>query len=243
MEYRISLPEISRRKKAYIAFSISLIAGFFIWSLVFNFPLPPFIYLLLIFAMFLIGLFSFVVLNKLLKTKLVLTENGLTRVANKVSEDYPLDKIKAVKIEWTTNRTIREIYIYLKDNKSIFISALDNMTGFKKDLLTRIEKTVAIKEIKELMDYDSSFFYPLLGLVISAASLLTFRFLSTLMYQYIKVAAVGFSIYLFALSIYFISAKPLSKSYGDKSVISDYIFGVVLTVLGGIMLYFKYCAY
>jgi len=236
MEYKTSQIEITRRKRAYLTLSTSLMLGLFLSSLIFNYSVGIGRYLLVATSIFLLGAFSFSFLRKLTKTTINLSSQTLERVTNKVSEKYLLNEIEKIKIKWTANNAIREIYIYLNNGKSIFISALDNFEAFKKDLLDKLDKNITIKEMHEPLDFDHPLFYSLLGLPISTIGVLAVKLIPYLNYQHIKFLETVFSIYLLALGIYFIAMKPLSKRYGDKTVIADYLIGLAMIGLGIVLM-------
>ena len=238
MEYKILQVEITRRKKAYITLSCGLIIGLVLASIILNFPVSIGGYLLTITVIFLIGAFSFRFFRNLSQTKINLSNQSLERIVNGVSEEYLLKNINRVKVKWTTNNTIREIYIWLSDGKSVFISALDNFEEFKKDLLGKLDKGVTIEEIHEPLDFDHPLFYSLLGLPISTIGVLIFKSAPYLNYQQIKIGVMAFFVYLFIFGIYFIVAKPLSKRSGNKTIASDYISGTLMICSAIAILFF-----
>lgn len=230
MKYLISCSEISRRKKAYISLSLSLIIGFIMSSLVFHFILSIIYYFLIVIALFIIGAFSYSFFRSLSQMQINLSNQFLERVIHGVSEKYPLNKINRVKIKWTTRRTIREIYIWLSDNKSIYITALNDFKRFRNDLLEKTNQNITLQEIHEPLDFDHPLFYPILGLLISFVSVWFMRMISNLNYQNTTFCLIIFSIYLLILGGYFVIAKPISKRSGTKTKISDNIMGVFMII-------------
>lgn len=228
MEYKISQVEIARRKRAYLTLSISLIVGLILASTILNFPVSIGGYLLTITVIFLLGAFSFRSFHTLSQTKITISNQVLERIVNGVSEEYFLSNVNRVKVKWTTNNTIREVYIWLNNGASVYISALDHFEEFKKDLLGKLDKGVKIQEIHEPLDFDHPLFYSILGLPISTIGVLFFKSVPFLSYQYIKIGVIIFFVYLLVFGIYFIVAKPLSKEYGNKTVVSDYIMGFLM---------------
>jgi hypothetical protein len=228
MEYRISKQEISRRKKAYLTLCLSLLSGLLLSSIILNFPIYPVGYLSVFTALFLLGAFSFSFLRNLSQITIILTNQLLIRQTMKNSEEYLLKDINRVKIKWTTNKTIREIYIWLKNGKSIFLSALADSEQFEKDLLGKLNKNVVLEKIHEPLDFDHPLFYSLLGFPISGVGLLSIKTISNLNYQHTKTTLVVFIIYLLILGSYFVLAKPLSKRYDIKKINSDYTIGIFM---------------
>jgi hypothetical protein len=232
MIYLISKKEISRRKKAYITLSISLIVGFILASIVFNSPIVVSSCIPIIGTIFLLGIVSFKFFRNISQTKISLSDQTLERTIKGTSEKYHLDKINRIKIKWTSKNTIREIYIWLDNNKSIFVTALDHFEEFRKDLLDRLDKNIAIKEIHEPLNYDHPLFYSILGLPLSAICVLVFKLIPSMNYQSTKIVLIIFSIYLFVFGLYFLISKPISKRSGNKTITSDYIVGILMICLG-----------
>lgn len=228
MEYRISKEEIIRRKKAYITLCISLLSGLFLSSTIFKFYISAASYLSVFSALFLLGAFSFRFLRNLSRVKIILTNQLLKREVNGISENYPFNEVKRVKVKRTTNKTIREIYIWLNNGKSIFISALECPEQFKNDFLGRLTKDVVIEEVHEPVDFDHPLFYSLLGFPISGVGVLAIQSISDLNYQHTKIAMSIFIAYLSILGSYFLFAKPLSKRYEAKKSVFDYMIGILM---------------
>lgn len=232
MEWKISKNEINRRKKAYITLSISLIVGLFLSSIIFNFPVLAIAYIVVVGVVLSIGAFSFRFFHFLLQTRISLSEKYLTREGNLFHEEYLLTKINRAKIKWTTNGTIREIYIWSSDGKSVFITGLDRFEEFRKNLLEKINKGAVVKEIQEILDFDHSAFYPALGLIISGIGVYTVKLISNFNSQSMQVSLLAFSIYVFVLGIYFIVFRPISRRLGNQKRIQDYIFGAIIVCAG-----------
>lgn len=232
MEYTISETEIKRRKLAYSALSVSLIIGTFISSIVYQFPVSPIIYLLLAMSLLLIGTFSLYFFEKISILKIILSKELLQRKSSHSEEDYFLTEIKKVKIKWTTNNNIREIYIWMSNDRSVFLTGLKSFEKFRKDLLARIGKQVAVQEWREPINFDGWWFYPLLGLLISNLSILAFKNLINLNYHQFKFSMWLFAGYLITLGLYFILATPIAKRSGKRTKIQDYIMGTLILVSG-----------
>ncbi|UMX48158.1 MAG: hypothetical protein L7H18_01275 [Candidatus Nealsonbacteria bacterium DGGOD1a] len=233
-EYVISKTEINRRKKAYATLSISLIVGQILASMILDFPITIVNYFYFIIAFFLLGVLSFRSLNFLLHAKIVLSTQLLERINNKTIERFIIANIVRVKIKRTTKNTIREIYIWLRDGKSVFISAIENFEQFKDDLISKLDKNVAVKEIHEPIYFDHPLFYSILGLPISFIGIYLIKLITNFDYAKIGIVLLTFLVYLFAVGIYFIYAKPISKRYGEQTRIIDFLLGAFM-VCSGIM--------
>ncbi len=232
MAYTISQAEITRRKKAYTTLSVSLIMGVILASAILNFPVSIGGYLLVVFILFLLGIFSFRFLHILTKTIVSLSDLSLDRVNNRGSEKYLLKNVDRIIVKWTTNNTIREMYVWLSDGRAVFISALDGFEEFKKDLLRRLDKNVKIEKIREPIDFDHPLFYSLLGLPISFIGVYVCKLIPILSYQNIKIGIIAFTIYLIVLGFYFIFAKPISSRYGNRTTMADYGTGFLMICSG-----------
>jgi hypothetical protein len=194
--------------------------------------------LLVTVIIFLVGAFSFRFLRNLSQAKISLSGKSLKRELNGVSEEYLFRNINHVKIKWTTNKTIREMYIWLNDGKDVFVSALDNFEQFKDNLLANLNKDAVVENVHEPLDFDHTLFYSILGLPISTLGVLIFKFVPNLDYRYIKIGEEIFSAFLFMFGIYFIITKPLSKRYGNKATVSDIIVGALMICLGLTFFYY-----
>lgn len=228
MEYLISQTEIVRRKKAYATLSVSIIIGLVVASIILRSPISVTGYASIAAFIILVGVISFRFFHKLSKIKIHLFTQSLERVVDGVVEEYTLNKVKRVRIKWTTNSTIREVYIWLSDGKRVFVTALDHFDEFKKDLLGKLNTNTAVEEIHEPLDFDHPLFYSLLGLPISFLGVFIFKSATSPSHQQIKNWLIVFSVYLFVFGVYFIVAKPISKRSGNTSVVVDYSFGLFM---------------
>jgi hypothetical protein len=231
-EYVISKTEINRRKKAYATLSISLTVGLVLASKALGFPITVIDYLYFITAFFLLGLLSFRSLNFLLQTKIVLSTQLLERMGRNATERFVIANIVRVKIKRTTNHAIRETYIWLRDGKSVFISAVENFEQFRNELIDRLDKNVTVTETREPIDFDHPLFYSILGLPISFIGLYLTRLITNFDCAKIEIALLIFSVYLLAVGIYFIYAKPISKRYGSQKRATDFLFGAFMVCSG-----------
>lgn len=207
---------------------MSLLSGLFLFSVIFKLPISPAGYLSVFTALFMLGAFSFSFFRNLSQVRIILSNQLLKRETGKISEEYPLNKINRVKVKWTTNKTIREIYIWLNNGQSIFISALERPEQFKKDFLRKLSKDVIIKEIHEPLNFDHPLFYSLLGFPVSGVGVLMIKSISSLNYLHFKIAMIAFIAYLLSLGSYFLFSKPLSKEYDTKKTTFDYIVGILM---------------
>lgn len=210
-EYCISKNEITRRERAYITLSLSLLISIIIFSTVFHFPIPLSGYYLLALMLFLIGIFSFIFFHSLLKTKIILSDNTFQRKNDKTVEEYAFSNIHRLEIKRTTSNTIREIHVSFSEGKSVFISALERFDQFEKELKIKLGKNVAVNEIREPLNYDHKLFYLILGLLLGFISVLAIKSAELLSYQHRLIIVAIILIYLLGLGIYFVKNKPVLR--------------------------------
>ena len=209
VKYKVSEKEIIRREKAFLSLSISLFLGSILASILFNFPISFLFLGLFAVVLLLVNLQLRIFFNKYLKMKTCLSKDFLIRA----KEKFLVRKINKIKIKRTTNDTIREIGIFFDDGKSLFINGLSNFEKFEINLLKKVGKNVVIKNNLEPMDFDSIFFYPILGLILSFGTVCLLKLMTTFSYQTMKVILYVSIIYIFLMAIYFIISKPISKRY------------------------------
>lgn len=128
-------------------------------------------------------------------------------------EKFLIKKIIKLKIKKTTNNTVRVIGLIFDDGKSLFINGLSNFEKFETDLLKNIGKYVVIKNVREPMDFDSIFFYPILGLILSYSTIYLFGFLITLDGKTVQIVLYGLLFYILLVVVYLAISKPILKRY------------------------------
>jgi len=209
VKYKVSKKEIIRREKAFLSLTVSLFLGSILASIFFNFPISYLFFSFFALFLLLINLWLKKFFNKFLKMKIYLSEKFLIRG----KEKFLIKKIIKLTIKKTTNDTVREIGISFVDGKSLFINGLGNFEKFEDNLIKNVGKNVVIKNIREPMDFDSIFFYPILGLILSFGTVYLLKFITTCSYQIMKVTLYASIIYVFSMVMYFIISKPISKRY------------------------------
>jgi hypothetical protein len=228
MEYYTSKTEISRRKKTFIAFILSFAIGLVLASIAFNFSISIIGYLCLAAAFLLIGVISFRSFYLLSKLKTQLTEQSLVQISANASEKYLLANVTKVNIKRTARGTIRELRIWFNDGKSTCVNALDDIEQFTSEFLSKIDKAVVVNKCREPLDFDHAVFYPILGLLLGAIGIYTFKVLANCNPQNFKIIFIAFSVYIMAVALYIILAKPISTRQGGKSHKMDYILGAII---------------
>jgi hypothetical protein len=207
--YKVSKKEIIRREKAFWALSVSLFLGSILASILFNFPISYLFFGGFAGVLLLLNLWIKKFFNKFLKLKIGLSKEFLV----KTNKKFLIKNIKKVKIKWTTNKTIREIGIFFNDGKSLFINGLNRFEKFRKKLLKKVNKKVVIKNTYEPMNFDSIFFYPILGLILSFGTVYLLKLMAGFSYQTMQIVLYVSVAYVFLMGIYLILSKPISKRY------------------------------
>lgn len=244
MEFTTSSKEIIRRKKAFISLCVSLFLSMMIFSKLLSTPIPIGIYIMLIVVFIFLSVITLKFFDKLLNTKLTITNTYITKTIQSAKFEYLLKDIASIKVKRRTNKQIREISVYFKNHKNIYISAYEEVFDkLYQALKNSLDKSVRIKETKEPIEYDNIFFYPVLGIIIGFSSVFCFGKLILASYSTLKILFTMFSIYTFALGIYFLLKKPITASVGKSQTVIDFMFGIGL-ILASIaivfMLYSKF---
>jgi hypothetical protein len=232
MEFTVSNKEVTRRKAAYVALVISLFVGLFLFSKLLNIRLLSSLYLSFIAAFFLLGVLSFRFLNLLRTIKIRLSDQEIERLSGKLSERFLLSDIERINIKRRSSGAVREIYIFFRNHKHLYISAFeqdfDDLASF---LVDQVESGIPIREIYEPINFDHLIFYPTLGLAISFCFVCFLKVIidtdnNILKYYELAVAALACSI-----AVFFAYWKPIARRSGEKNVASDYILAITMFIL------------
>lgn len=194
---------------AFLALSVSLFLGLILASILFNFPILYLFLGLLGVILLISNLWLKVFFKKFLKMKISLSKEFLI----KEDQKFLIKKINKLTIKKTTNNTFREIGIFFDDGKSLFINGIGNFKKFEENLIKNVDKNVVIKHIREPMDFDSIFFYPILGLILSFMTIYFLKLMITFNDQVMKIIFCVSIIYTFSIGIYLIISKPIKKRY------------------------------
>lgn len=207
--YKISEEEIDRRKKAFLALSISLFLGLILASILLELTIPLSFFWYFLAILLLINLWINKFFNKFLKMKTGLSKEFLMRDTKK----FLIKGINKIKIKRTTKNKIREMYLWFGDGKSVYINGLNNFEKFEKNILSGINKNTKVINTRELIDFDSVFFYPILGLLLSFGTVYLFKIMINLSYQTIQIILYASIIYVVLMGLYLLISKPISKRY------------------------------
>jgi len=209
MKYIVSKKEVSRREKAFLSLSINFLIGLVLASILFKLSIPYLFFGLFFLFLLLVNLWIKKFFNKFLKMETYLSKEFLIRGKRK----FLIKKINKLIIKKTMNSTVREIGIFFDDGKSLFINGLDNSKDFEINLLKNVNKKVIIKNIREPIDFDNIFFYPVLGLILSFGSVYSLKLMTNLSYQSLQIILGGSMIYILLLTMYLLTSKPIKKRY------------------------------
>jgi hypothetical protein len=172
-------------------------------------------------------------LNSLSQVKIHILDEEIEREKSNIIEKYDISKIETFKIKRRTDGTIREMYLSFNNGRHLYISAFEEKFEKLKDmLLGKISNKVSIKEIHEPLNYDNPMFYAILGLSISCFTIFFMKQILKANFCTIRVIQLFFSVYLLYLAAHFVIKKPISIRAYCNQVIVDYIFGIVLLLVG-----------
>jgi hypothetical protein len=242
-KYTVSQEEIERRKKAFNSFILAL---FFSVSLTLRFLLEmPFSLFLLSNALFAcLLLIGWVLMQKAFdafaQIEVNLKEETLVRTTFASTEKIFRRDITAISIKKTIHKKIREIKISTQKNQ-FYLNGLENM----EDLFRALKKTVSpgakISARNEPIDFDSPYFYPILGVILGSGGVWLLSLLvHSLNQSYFRMMKISLMVLALALAIYFIFTKPLQKSHGKRFRRVDRAIGILFFILWIGLLYLTF---
>lgn len=204
MEFLISKNELTRRKKAFATLLASITVGLLLSSLLLDFKISIFEWLFFIIILLFLIAITFHFFNSISGLKIYISEKEIKKTNNKKVETFLLLDIKSIKVKRRTNGIIREIYITFKDQKELIITALEEHFEDVKNLIfSKAGDGILLKETRELIDFDHPLFYSILGLPISFLSVLSIQLIANLEHFQMKYILFAFSLYVFAIGVYF----------------------------------------
>jgi len=240
IEYNISLKEIDRRKKAFTTFIISILFGLIISA--FDFIISNIllsVIFILTFAIFLYisRMLTIKSLNYFSQIRFLMNDESIERKTKKSEEIYLFKDITKLNIKRTSKGYIREIGLFLKDENSIFINGLNDFELFREKLMNNCSKSIKIKKINELIDFDHPLFYLFFGFIVSSIFTMFIRLIAGLNSSNLEIIYLSVLFYNLIVSLFFILKKPISKRFGKTTQITDYILGILI-FLADVILYF-----
>ena len=156
----------------------------------------------------------------------------------KKSEEIILfSHIVKLKIKRTTKGYIREIKIELKNSNSIFVNGLNDFEQFKEKVMNHCSKSITIKEMNELIDFDHPFFYIFFGFAVSSISTTFIRLMAGLNASNLQTLYLIVLLYNLIISVFIILTKPVSRRFGQKKQSADYILGGLIFLIDVILFF------
>ncbi|MDD5015487.1 MAG: hypothetical protein PHW73_10415 [Atribacterota bacterium] len=166
-----------------------------------------------------------------------MNDESIERKTKKSEEIYLLKDIVKLSIKRTSKGYIREVGVLLKDGNSIFINGLNDFESFKEKLINSCSKSIKIREINELIDFDHPLFYLFFGFIVSSISTMFIRLIARLNSSNLEIIYLTVLFYNLIVSLFIILAKPISRRFGQITKTADYILGILI-FLSDVILYF-----
>jgi hypothetical protein len=240
-KYTISSDEIKRRKKAFNSLLLTLFLSVAITlRLLAEIPLSLFLLSAAIFACILLAGWMLMqkAFDSFTKIEIDVTDESIERKTFIATEKIYAREIASIRIKRTIHKTVREIKIGTKNNQ-FYLNGLAEMENLFCALKEIAHPEVKIYERKESIDFDSPYFYPILGIVMGIGGVWLLGLLIN-MYNpsYFRVMQISLLVLSMALAGYFVFAKPLSKSHGELYQKVDRMIGIIFLTLWFVLLYF-----
>lgn len=233
-EYKSSISEMNRRKKAFLTLSISLFISvsisFYIFFLSYLQLVLPFIVILTLFLTFAVLHFNRL-LDRSKSIKINISGNKIEKKWFDRNDIHDIKSISSVKIKRTTANLIREIKLVVSGKRPFYINGLDRFEEFNNRLLSSLDKDVKIYKIKEPIDYDHPLFYVLFGTIVGLSSILFLKILF-IYSNYIWLFQILVACFAIVVGIYWLFSKPITGRYGLRKKIVDNVMGSLFIIIG-----------
>jgi len=231
MEFTVSKKEIMRRKTAYVVLAVSLFFGLLLFSKLLNIRLLSSLYISFIVTFFLLGLVSFRFLNLLKRMKIRLSDQEIERLNGKISERFLLSEVEKIKIKRRSSGAVREINIFFRNHKHLYISAFEQDFDYLAGILVdKVGKDIPISEKYEPVNFDHFLFYPILGLTISFSFVCFLKVIIHTDYNILKYYEFAISALACSIAVFFACWKPVARR-AEKSVATDHIIAISMFFL------------
>jgi hypothetical protein len=179
-----------------------------------------------------LGVISFRFLNLLMIMKIRLSDLEIERLRGNKSERYLLSEVETIKIKRRSNGDIREIYIFFRNHKHLYISAFEQDFDYIAGILAdKVDKGTLICEKREPINFDHLLFYPILGLIISFCFICFLKGIIHIDYNVFKYYEFVISTLACLMAVFFACWKPIARRSGKKNVAIDYIIAVAMFIL------------
>jgi hypothetical protein len=221
--------------QAFMRFCVSSVLGALLTSIFF--PAGNLWISIIFIALYVLSLFiirvttvkSFKSLNLL---KVSITDKYIEKEYDGITEKILLSDIVKLNIVRSSRGSIREIKIVQLNKKILILNGLENLEQLYTETKVKCRKEVVIKESKEPIDYDHPMFYVIFGFFFGFFISFLIHFITFLEVSEIRIIFILFALNNLILSIYFIINKPISKRYGDKTKVIDFVLGILMSATG-----------
>ena len=240
IEYSISLKEIERRKKAFTTLIVGIWLGFiasvsdFIISNILQYAIFIFAFSIFLYISRVLTIKS---LNYFSQIRFLVNDELIKRETKKSEEIYFFKDITKLSIKRTSKGYIREIKLLSKDGNSIFVNGLNDFEPFKEKLIDNCGKSIKIKKINELIDFDHPLFYLFFGIIAGSISPIFIRLIVALNSSNLEIIYLSVLFYNLIISLFIILTKPISRRFGKTTQVADYILGILIFLID-VFLYF-----
>jgi hypothetical protein len=234
-EYATSSAEMDRRKTAFTALAISLFISVCVSSYDFILAEPEIALpgIAVLGTVLLIARSSF---NRLFEdsthTRVLISNGTLVRKTKKSDEKHHADEFESIRIKRTVKGLIREIRIGLTGATAFHINGIEDFEQFKDDLIDATEDDVVLSEVREPVDLDHPWFYPIFGTLVGVISTVSFRILMRMNLEDFRYLQIGVGVFLIFVGGVFLGKQPNKGRYGNKGRVADFILGVLMLCLG-----------
>lgn len=168
MEFTISKAEMSRRKRAYLTMVSFMVAGLFLFFMLFSLPMLPIIWIPFITVFFLLGVISFSSLQKLARMKINISDQEIICVRGSTINRYLLKDVQSIRIKRRSTGAIRTVSLLLQNHKHLSINGFEDVFDqLKNMIINKVNPTISITEVREPIDFDHPLFYPIFGTIMS----------------------------------------------------------------------------
>lgn len=240
--FRVSRREIERRVKAFVALTVSWVVAqvVFVWVFLTSVLGAGLLYtgLVTIALVMILAVTAYFFYSRHIKTEIKVTDRKLTKVTTAKSYSVYFADVAEIRTVITSRGTVREISLKTDDGGYLRVDGLDDFDALYKLVSERCGNVRKIVH-KEPLDYDHVLFYPVLGVILAGFSAVLVGVIANGIAANILIGLV--LVYCVAVGAGVGIMKPLTRQYGDKSTVFDYIIAGVLVAVSlvlGRMFYF-----
>lgn len=230
--FTISEEFIRKTKKTYLYMLISMPLGIAAASLIFSWGrsylleiLIPILAIVILFIEIEILVISKVMLSKVRKNQLLLSELQMQRISGKTEQPLLYADIREIVIRREKDTSIRFIKLTASGNRKITVFGFEQMEQIALHITERAPGASVVEKTYRY-NYNSGKAYAL----IFCAALLGFLFL------FQKVSSRLYYVFLIGGGVWFLLGKPVSRAQGDRFRIFELICAVLI-ILGGLALF------